>query len=45
MANGIFFQFNTQLGMVNIKPEYKILTDDKSLIKNTGFGLSLGYRL
>jgi hypothetical protein len=45
MANGIFFQFNTQLGMVNIKPEYKILPDDKSLIKNTGFGLSLGYRL
>jgi outer membrane protein OmpA-like peptidoglycan-associated protein len=34
-----------QLGMVNINPEYKILPDDKSSIKNTGFGLSLGYRL
>jgi hypothetical protein len=45
MANGIFFQFNTQLGMVNINPEYKTITDDKSSIKNTGFGLSLGYRL
>jgi hypothetical protein len=44
MANGIFAQFNTQLGMVKINPEYKILTDDKSVIKNTGFGLSLGYR-
>lgn len=45
LANGIFFQFNTQLGMVKINPEYKILTDDKSIVKNTGFGLSLGYRL
>jgi len=45
MANGIFFQFNTQLGMVKINPEYKARTDDKTSIKNTGFGLSLGYRL
>jgi len=45
LANGLFFQFNTQLGMININPEYKILTDDKSVVKNTGFGLSLGYRL
>jgi hypothetical protein len=44
MAGGIFAQFNAQLGMVNISPEYKILPDDESLIKNTGFGLSLGYR-
>jgi hypothetical protein len=44
MANGIFAQFNTQLGMVKINPEYKIATDDKSSVKNTGFGLSLGYR-
>jgi len=44
MSNGIFAQFNTQLGMVKINPEYKILTDDKSIVKNTGFGLSLGYR-
>jgi len=44
MAGGIFAQFNTQLGMVKINPEYKILSDDKSVVKNTGFGLSLGYR-
>lgn len=44
MSNGIFAQFNTQLGMVKINPEYKILSDDKSIVKNTGFGLSLGYR-
>ena len=45
MASGLFFQFNTQLGMIKINPEYKILSDDKSSVKNTGFGLSLGYRL
>jgi len=44
MSNGIFAQFNTQLGMVKINPEYEILTDDQSVIKNTGFGFSLGYR-
>jgi hypothetical protein len=45
LSSGLFFQFNTQLGMVKINPEYKILPDDKSSVKNTGFGLSLGYRL
>ena len=44
LSNGIFAQFNTQLGMVKINPEYKILPDDESIVKNTGFGLSLGYR-
>jgi len=44
MANGIFVQLDTQFGMLNINPEYKALTDDKSSTKNTGFGLSLGYR-
>ncbi|MFO7658717.1 MAG: outer membrane beta-barrel protein [Bacteroidales bacterium] len=44
MASGIFFQLNTQLGMLKINPEYKIFPDDKSLVKNTGFGVSLGYR-
>ncbi len=44
LSNGIFAQFNTQLGMIKINPEYKIRTDDKSSVKNTGFGLSLGYR-
>jgi len=44
MASGIFAQLNAQLGMLNINPEYKVLTNDKSSVKNTGFGLSLGYR-
>jgi hypothetical protein len=38
MASGIFLQLDTQFGMVNINP------DDKPTTKNTGFGLSLGYR-
>lgn len=44
MSNGIFAQLNAQLGMLDINPEYKILTNDKSALKNTGFGVSLGYR-
>ncbi|MEI8046769.1 MAG: outer membrane beta-barrel protein [Bacteroidota bacterium] len=45
LSNGIFAQFNTQLGMVKINPEDKRITNDGSSVKNTGFGLSLGYRL
>lgn len=41
---GVFAQINAQLGLVKINPEYEALADDKSSIKNTGFGLSLGYR-
>jgi hypothetical protein len=44
LANGIFAQFDTQLGMLKINPENKQNADDKSSVKNTGFGLSLGYR-
>ncbi|MCJ7449887.1 MAG: PorT family protein [Bacteroidales bacterium] len=44
MANGIFFQLDTQLGLLKINPEDKRITDDKTSIKNTGFGLSAGYR-
>jgi len=44
MASGLFFQVNTQLGMLKINPEDKRIPDDKSSVKNTGFGLSLGYR-
>lgn len=43
-AGGMFFQLNTQLGMLKINPENKWISDDKSSIKNTGFGLSIGYR-
>ncbi|MEZ4771586.1 MAG: porin family protein [Bacteroidia bacterium] len=46
LANGIFFQLNTQLGMIKINPEDNRITgSDKTSVKNTGFGLSLGYRL
>jgi len=44
MANRIFFQLNTQLGLLKINPEDKRITDDEISIKNTGFGISLGYR-
>lgn len=44
-ASGIFFQLNTQIGMIKINPEDKRISDDKTSVKNTGFGLSLGYRL
>ena len=44
MANGISVTLNAQLGMIKINPEDKRITDDKTSLKNTGFGLSLGYR-
>jgi hypothetical protein len=44
MASGLFLQLDTEFGMLNINPEYKVLATDKSSTKNTGFGLSLGYR-
>jgi hypothetical protein len=42
MAGGLFLQLETQLGMLNIYPENS--SGDISTMKNTGFGLSLGYR-
>ena len=44
MANGVFCQLNTQLGMLKINSEYSEFPDDKTSVKNTGFGLSTGYR-
>lgn len=44
MAGGLCFQLNTQYGMLNIHPEDKSFPDGKNQIRNTGFGLSLGYR-
>ena len=44
LEGGIFVQLNTQLGMLKINPEDKRISNDKSSIKNTGFGLSIGYR-
>jgi hypothetical protein len=44
MAGGLFMQLNAQLGMLNIKPDSYLHPDDRSTLKNTGYGLSLGYR-
>lgn len=43
-ANKVSFQVNAQLGLVNIAPEISGSTNDDTKWKNTGFGLSLGYR-
>lgn len=41
-ANKLSFQLNAQLGLVNINPEFSANDDTK--LRNTGFGVSLGYR-
>lgn len=43
-ASKFSVQLNTQLGLIKINPDYEGFPDDKSSTKNTGFGLSLGYR-
>ncbi|HET6769127.1 MAG TPA: porin family protein [Chitinophagaceae bacterium] len=43
-SNRFSFQLNTQLGLVKINPEYEGVSNDESSAKNTGFGISLGYR-
>ncbi len=44
LAGGLFLQLNAQLGMLNIRPENYLFPDDSSTLKNTGYGISLGYR-
>jgi hypothetical protein len=44
MASGIFLQLNTQLGLLKINPDNNTVSNDKSVVKNTGYGLSVGYR-
>jgi len=44
MAGGLFMQLNAQLGLININPDHYLNPDDSSTLKNTGYGLSLGYR-
>ena len=47
MGGGLFLQLNAQLGMLEINPEDKrveVIYGEQLSIKNTGFGLSLGYR-
>jgi hypothetical protein len=43
-SNKFSFQLNAQLGLVNINPEIEGVSNDKTKWKNTGFGVSLGYR-
>lgn len=43
-SNRFSFQLNTQLGLAKINPEYEGVSNDESSVKNTGFGISLGYR-
>lgn len=45
LQSGLFLQLNTQLGLLDIKPENNgIFGDNESTLKNTGYGLSLGFR-
>lgn len=43
-AMGAFIQMNAQLGLLKINPEYEWISDDETAYKNTGYGLSLGFR-
>jgi hypothetical protein len=47
LAGGLFLQLDAQLGMLKINPEDKRIVGiftSNSVVKNTGFGISLGYR-
>lgn len=43
-SNNFSFQLNAQLGMININSDIEGVSDNDTKFKNTGFGLSLGYR-
>jgi hypothetical protein len=43
-GSGISFQLNAQLGLLKINPGYDGDSNDKTSVKNTGFGVSVGYR-
>lgn len=43
-AGGLFLQLDTQFGMLNINAADGNSSTDQATAKNTGFGLSLGYR-
>jgi Outer membrane protein beta-barrel domain len=45
LSNKISVALKAQLGLVNINPKFDALPNDKAAISNTGFGLSVGYRL
>lgn len=41
---GVFLQLNAQLGLLKINPEYTWLDENESSLRNTGYGISIGYR-
>jgi len=43
-SNRLSFQLNAQLGLVDINPKNPAVTNDKTNYRNTGWGVSLGYR-
>jgi hypothetical protein len=43
-SNKLSFQLNAQLGLININSNNASILDDKTARKNTGFGISAGYR-
>ena len=43
-GGGLSFQLNAQLGLLDINPDFEGV-DDKTKWNNTGFGVSLGYRI
>jgi hypothetical protein len=45
MSNKVSIQLNTQLGLIKVNPNIEGISDSESSVKNTGFGISLGYRL
>jgi hypothetical protein len=44
LSSKISAQLNAQLGLVNISPDIDGTNNDKIKTKNTGFGVSIGYR-
>lgn len=44
MSSKFSVQLNAQLGLVKINPEIEGVSDNKAAYRNTGYGLSIGYR-
>jgi hypothetical protein len=44
LSNKLSFQLNAQLGMSNLFPKFGGEKPEKTKMKNTGFGISVGYR-
>jgi len=44
MPMGVFLQLNAQLGLLKINPVHSWDSGDETAYKNTGYGLSIGYR-